>query len=180
MNTIEGTATDVPDTDRVDTKNYRTFTKLSPKLATLARLGVVALVGVGFCASYTLLSSSSDTYPVQYTADPTTPEGTYALGRPGHRFSVECGYSSKMCTMVVDDGNTQSKSTFPYVAQEWFNPKGDNGPYHSIKEINNLPSFTGNPELKMTSDITANNRVLDILAQNGWIRTVEVDQGSAK
>ena len=111
---------------------------------------------------------------VEYTADPSAPEGTYSLGRPGHLFSVACGKRSNTCSLKIDNDKIHETAKFPYVEQEWYNPKHDNAPYHSIKEIRDLPSFTGNPELRMTSNITANNRVLDILAQNGWVRTTEV------
>lgn len=150
---------------------------LAIRLALFASVGALGLVAVG-AAHHAL--KATPTYSVEYTADPKAAEGSYDLGRLGRRFTVRCEDQSKVCNLHVEEGSSEQSYSFPYVEQEWFNPKKDNVPYHSIKEIKNLPSFTGNPELKMSKDLTANNRVLDTLAQNGWVRTSDTPSGDTK
>lgn len=181
MTTIEGTAKELPPKktrlQRIKELDIlKAFKSQGDKSKTAYKLVIGTGVGLALLVTGFEIGSGVHNkhlnFPVDYTADPKAPAGTYDFGKPGNRFSVKCQQDgSQMCRIHIEQGNKETDYSFPYVEQEWFNPKHDNTPYHSIDEIKVLPSYTGNPQLRMTKDITANNRVLDILAQNGWIRT---------
>lgn len=108
---------------------------------------------------------------VAYTADPhVMNDDQIVLGYPGQRFSVTCSSKSKQCVLELENKNSNTVKTFPYVEQEWFNPEHSNRPWHTLDTIMTLPSYNGNPDLKITKNPKQNRHLFDVMVKNGWVQ----------
>ena len=105
-----------------------------------AAVGASFLTVIGMWKNTDHLNSNIE---VAYTADPTSTEnGPLILGYPNHRFSVTCSSNGpKSCLLEIDQDGKSIVKYFPYVEQEWFNPRKDNRPWHSLDTIKDLPSY---------------------------------------
>lgn len=138
--------------------------------ATIPVIGIGIGLFSGFVIQHKTSTKPTDGVLVAYTADPYVKnDGQFQLGYIGNRFSVTCSKNTKQCLLETEIEGKSDTKTFPYVEQEWFTPKKDNRPWHTLDIIQGLPSYNGNPELKLGTDPASNRRLVNVLAKNGWV-----------